>query len=717
MTERRRLITEYLLILPVYIAIAVPIAVILKTVAPGSMNIGFFLCYFAVDLMICAVSLIAGKEKWDIVFMAAAAVILSVIFRDMVLVANIMAALGVYAVIYFVRIPKLQRFGWLVAAAAEIAACIMICEKTLPKYAAVCLVILIIHGIATLIGKDIRYYMAVPLLIVIAAMFIPVKEEPYDWNFVVKAIDKAGKLWVKMKDETVYFFEGFGDGGLGYTGYSGTGKVTSGIKEYEREELFFDNQDKKLPIYLKGNSLTGFGKDGMTDPEQEENYQYWFAAFINTLYHAGVNDKEASYFSKIMSAEFQYKYLRTKDLIRPGTVLFIDYISDKTDKKKKKGYTYTVHYVALDTASPYFRKVIESINPDDLPASYDSIVSYVRSVYKIDFMNIMSEEDYLAAIAPKDMSRYLDTSMATDRMRTLTEDITKGCETDYEKALAIEKYLRKYKYSTGVDLTDSENYIDSFLFETGKGYCIHFAASMTMLLRIAGIPSKYSVGYYHENSKLTSVMSTEAHAWPEAYISGIGWISFEPTPVYVTAADIGWGLGEPEEDEGEAVEDTTQEENDYWKEYIPDSDADSEDLVEWRQNRDQEAYLRRKTILRFLLYAALLTAAAFLFVAILKLIAYIRYTHLTPEEQLKSNMNHIFHAMDEPAEKKKGKKKKSIYEYPDMIQDETYRERLKKLIEVYSRVRFRGDPADEESVRDSREMFRKIRKVTSHITV
>jgi hypothetical protein len=78
--------------------------------------------------------------------------------------------------------------------------------------------------------------------------------------------------------------------------------------------------------------------------------------------------------------------------------------------------------------------------------------------------------------------------------------------------------------------------------EVKSGYCVHFAAAMAVMAREAGLPSRIAVGY--APGKITgntvsvggeeltefSVDGHNAHAWPELYFEGIGWVPFEPTP-------------------------------------------------------------------------------------------------------------------------------------------------------------------------------------------
>ena len=65
------------------------------------------------------------------------------------------------------------------------------------------------------------------------------------------------------------------------------------------------------------------------------------------------------------------------------------------------------------------------------------------------------------------------------------------------------------------------------------GYCEQFAASMAVMARILGIPSRVAVGFLHPDqvARNTFVYSAhDLHAWPELYINGAGWVRFEPTP-------------------------------------------------------------------------------------------------------------------------------------------------------------------------------------------
>lgn len=76
-----------------------------------------------------------------------------------------------------------------------------------------------------------------------------------------------------------------------------------------------------------------------------------------------------------------------------------------------------------------------------------------------------------------------------------------------------------------------------FLEESDTGYCIHFASAAAVLLRAAGIPTRYVTGYLvsAKAGETVRVQQKDAHAWMECYISGVGWQVLEATPAAATS--------------------------------------------------------------------------------------------------------------------------------------------------------------------------------------
>ena len=103
------------------------------------------------------------------------------------------------------------------------------------------------------------------------------------------------------------------------------------------------------------------------------------------------------------------------------------------------------------------------------------------------------------------------------------------------QARAIADYVRgsaKYDLNTGKMPANREDFVRWFLEESDTGYCVHFAAAAAVLLRAAGIPSRYVEGYLVTvpESGTVTVALADAHAWVEYYLDGVGWLPLEPTP-------------------------------------------------------------------------------------------------------------------------------------------------------------------------------------------
>ena len=121
-----------------------------------------------------------------------------------------------------------------------------------------------------------------------------------------------------------------------------------------------------------------------------------------------------------------------------------------------------------------------------------------------------------------------------DRVLSLARNLTATAPTRYDRAIAIEKYLRRFEYTLDLPSPPSNrDVVDYFLFDLQKGYCDYFATSMVVLARAAGLPARLVIGYgsgiYDEDLNAFLVTEAEAHSWPEIYFPGYGWVEFEPT--------------------------------------------------------------------------------------------------------------------------------------------------------------------------------------------
>ncbi|MDE5885628.1 MAG: transglutaminase-like domain-containing protein [Oscillospiraceae bacterium] len=150
---------------------------------------------------------------------------------------------------------------------------------------------------------------------------------------------------------------------------------------------------------------------------------------------------------------------------------------------------------------------------------------------------IRADREYNHAYSYLDFVNVSDSQ--SEIIQTLAKEITAGLESDFEKAQAIEQYFvqQGFVYDQSYQKANGED-AAYFLTQSRTGVCYEFATAMVLLCRSAGLPARYTQGYHlnelynfkinqHDTNYLIKVR--DAHAFPEVYISGYGWLSFEPT--------------------------------------------------------------------------------------------------------------------------------------------------------------------------------------------
>jgi len=98
---------------------------------------------------------------------------------------------------------------------------------------------------------------------------------------------------------------------------------------------------------------------------------------------------------------------------------------------------------------------------------------------------------------------------------------------------ALEHFNREpFHYSLDAPLLGADS-VDEFLFNSRTGFCEHYASSFTVMMRMAGIPSRVVTGYlggwYNEIGDYLLIRQSDAHAWSEVWFPGSGWTRVDPT--------------------------------------------------------------------------------------------------------------------------------------------------------------------------------------------
>ena len=171
-------------------------------------------------------------------------------------------------------------------------------------------------------------------------------------------------------------------------------------------------------------------------------------------------------------------------------------------------------------------------------------------ITRYDAESLLTEPDsddlrLAANLPPRGMEQYLKLPPLDPRIAKLAEDITATAPSNYDKAVAMERYLSThFGYTLELPHTLPADPLANFLFERKKGHCEYFASSMAVMLRSLRIPSRIVTGFRGgEFNDLTGqyvIRASDAHSWVEAYFPGSGWVSFDPTPAGSVPTRTGW---------------------------------------------------------------------------------------------------------------------------------------------------------------------------------
>ena len=164
--------------------------------------------------------------------------------------------------------------------------------------------------------------------------------------------------------------------------------------------------------------------------------------------------------------------------------------------------------------------------------------------YSVESVDIEPDSEQLADAAvgtPPDSD--ITAAIPRDLPESLIElsrEVTEDARTPLAKAVAIQNYLRSGEFEYSTERLPGSGYqaLENFLLRDRRGYCEQFASAMAMMARVAGIPSRVSVGFLpgEREGDSWAVSIRDMHAWPELYFANYGWVRFEPTPASVTGS-------------------------------------------------------------------------------------------------------------------------------------------------------------------------------------
>lgn len=201
--------------------------------------------------------------------------------------------------------------------------------------------------------------------------------------------------------------------------------------------------------------------------------------------------------------------------------------SDKTS-----GTKYSVHYYSDSSLyEKNMQKIVKLLDNTMFGDFLDDMNAVFEKNNIKDFDSVMKAYRYDYDTSMK----YLEESYGEmpEFLNEFVQNIVRKKTSDYDRAQAIEEYFRLNDYVYSLDYRKPKGYnMEYFLTEGKTGICSDYATAMVLLARAAGIPARYAEGIHlHDPDEdgIITVRDSDLHAFPELYISGFGWKSFEPT--------------------------------------------------------------------------------------------------------------------------------------------------------------------------------------------
>jgi hypothetical protein len=158
-------------------------------------------------------------------------------------------------------------------------------------------------------------------------------------------------------------------------------------------------------------------------------------------------------------------------------------------------------------------------------------VSQPERFHQEELRQPVRREDYPLEIR----EAYLQLPNLSSRLRSLAHELAAGAATPYDVAPRVEAYLSgNLRYTLDLRHESDLDPLDDFLFFRKAGNCEYFAASMTVLLRVVGIPARvvngFQRGEWNEVGQFYAVRQRDAHSWVEVFFPQVGWVTFDPSP-------------------------------------------------------------------------------------------------------------------------------------------------------------------------------------------
>ena len=384
-------------------------------------------------------------------------------------------------------------------------------------------------------------YVAPFILITILVVLVsPAPDKPYDWPIANRiyqtVVDIIRDITTKLDTRE--------DAAEVRIGFSEKGSIAGEVSDDSREDLQISGIPSSIDqIRLTGKTFTDFTGKAWVDRDTSEardslmdTISFWASLDEYT-------DKEKDYavrtkvFISYHDIISNHIFMPVKSIPLSHDLRSDDYMERGGDivwpERRSDGSSYSVTYYFMNKDNHIFDEYLDRSGRP----SKDRYNSAERLI-NADSLEGCSYEDYLAH-AGHINEIYRNAPALSPELRSYMDRVYEGAETKTEKIKRLTDILRGFEYteSPGAlpdNVKDAGDFLDYFVLKSKRGFCSHFATAFVLLARAEGIPARYVQGYLAETEGRSSILvnSSAAHAWPEVYYEGAGWIPYESTPAY-----------------------------------------------------------------------------------------------------------------------------------------------------------------------------------------
>lgn len=417
--------------------------------------------------------------------------------------------------------------------------------------------------------KATTFLAPVCLILALIILMVPAPLKPLSWNGVIRLVEKVQEGGAILLTKLEYFFDANGSiFSLSEAGYTEEETELGGaVSSSNKTSMIATTLNKSTAsVYLAGSIsdiYTGRGWSKNKDNLELSNKRYYYD-FYN-LVIAMAKEVEAggdiSNLIKTRNLHIKFHNIRTRSIFMPIKTYQLE-IKNNTKyeettqgslifkKAKSSGMEYDLNYYEMNIAHPVFMEMLTKNNAHIRPKA-TTMRTVLEEVFHYSNTNsqILSDEVYRDLRLLEEEIQLKYTKLPNDlpaKVKSLAEELTRDATSDYEKLKVLELYFNTFPYNTNIKKTPKgEDFVDFFLFQQKEGYCTYFASAMGVMARCLNIPTRYVEGYVLDYKEILEddryiIKSNKAHAWVEAYIMGVGWIPFEPTPGFYSKRYVKW---------------------------------------------------------------------------------------------------------------------------------------------------------------------------------